>query len=104
LTHRLLVADIALGLDARATQVIARVAVVDGTGQPAAGASVAGVWSGIITNGDTRRDTKADGVATFYSARSRASGTVTFCVTDVTRAGSTYDAADNWETCDAILK
>jgi hypothetical protein len=53
------VADIALSLDARATQVIARMTVVDGTGQPVAGASVAGAWSSIMTNGDTRRDTKA---------------------------------------------
>jgi hypothetical protein len=102
--NALSVADIGLSLASRDTQVIARVSVVDGTGKPAAGASVTGAWSGLITEGDTRRDTNNDGVATFYSRRTRDSGEVQFCVTDITRAGSTYDKASNKETCDAIVK
>ena len=96
--------DVAMSLDARATQAIARVSVIDGLGQPVVGASVTGRWSGIITTGDGRRDTDANGVATFYSSRSRSAGEVTFCVTGVSKAGSTYDAAANVETCQSLLK
>jgi hypothetical protein len=69
-----------------------------------AGAAVAGLWSGIIGSGDTVRSTDASGVATFYSARSRATGSVRFCVTSVTSGGLEYDAGANLETCEAITK
>jgi hypothetical protein len=98
------VRDIALELAARGTQVIARVSVVDGLGQPVAGAAVSGSWSGAIAAGDTLRDTDAGGLATFYSARTRTAGTVNFCVTGITLAGRTYDAAANLESCQAIAK
>jgi len=100
----LLVSDIALTLTSRDTQVITRVSVIGATGAPAAGVTVTGAWSGDITSGDTRRDTNAEGIATFYSARSRSLQEVTFCVTDIFRTGSTYDNEDNWETCDTITK
>jgi hypothetical protein len=98
------VQGIAVALDARSTQVIARVTVVDGLGAPAPGVTVLGAWSGIITGGDGSRVTDASGVAVFYSARSRATGTVTFCVTGASRSGAAYDASANLETCDAITK
>ena len=98
------VQDIALELAARGTQVIARVSIVDGLGQPVAGAAVGGAWSGAITGGDTLRDTDGSGIATFYSARTRTSGTVSFCVLDVTLAGRTYDHSGNVEDCQAIAK
>jgi hypothetical protein len=62
---------IALTLDARATQVIARVSVVDGIGRTVSGAVVKGQWSGVIVSGDTARTTDAGGIAVFYSSRSR---------------------------------
>jgi hypothetical protein len=99
-----LVREISLALDSRATQVIARVSIADGLGRPVAGAAVAGLWSGIIGSGDTARSTDASGVATFYSARSRATGRVRFCVTSVTGGGLEYDAGANLETCDEISK
>ncbi len=99
-----LVREISLALDSRATQVIARVSIADGLGRPVAGAAVAGLWSGIIGSGDTARSTDASGVATFYSARSRATGRVRFCVTSVTGGGLEYDAGTNLETCDEISK
>lgn len=98
------VAGVALALASRDAQVIARVTIVDGAGRPIAGAAVTGAWSGVITGGDTRRDTGADGVATFYSARSKTAGSVTFCVTGVTLAGSTYDPMNNGATCNTITK
>jgi hypothetical protein len=100
----LLVRDIALSLDSRATQAIARVSIVDGLGRPVAGAAVAGHWSGIISGGDTARSTDASGVAVFYSSRSRSAGDVRFCVTSVTRSGFVYDEAASLETCDSITK
>jgi endo-1,3-1,4-beta-glycanase ExoK len=100
----LLVANISLNLVSRNTQVIARVAVVDGTGQPAVGATVKGAWSGVITKGDTSRVTDADGLATFYSARSRTAGEVEFCVIDITRVGSTFNPDASLENCHSIEK
>ena len=100
----LLVANITLNLVSRNTQVIARVAVVDGTGQPAVGATVKGAWSGVIINGDTSRVTDADGLATFYSARTKTVGEVEFCVIDITRVDSTYNPDAGLETCNSIEK
>jgi len=100
----LLVANISLNLASRDTQVIAHVTVFDGTGHPAVGATVKGAWSGVITNGDTSRVTDAEGIATFYSARTKAGGEVKFCVLDITRAGSTYNPDANLEDCDFIEK
>lgn len=98
------VQEIAMSLDPRATQAIARVSVVDGLGRPVAGAAVAGAWSGVVTGGDTARTTDAAGVATFYSSRTRTSGIVGFCVTGITRSGLAYDGAANLETCETIAK
>ncbi len=98
------VQNIATSLDSRGTQVIARVLVVNGLGQAVAGATVGGSWSGVITGGDTSRTTDAAGLATFYSSRSRTTGTVTFCVTGITKSGLAYDAGANLESCEAIAK
>jgi len=96
--------DIALTLDARATQVIARVSVVDGLGRAVSGAAVKGQWSGVIVSGDTERTTDAGGTAVFYSSRSRTPGSVRFCVLDVGASGLTYAAPDNVEDCEVITK
>jgi len=98
------VAGIALDLNRQGSQVIARVSVVDGRGQPVANADVGGAWSGVISNGDTARTTDGNGVAVFYSARSRNPGQVMFCVTSVLLNGMTYDPAGNAESCDSISK
>ena len=98
------VREIALSLDSRATQVIARVSVVDGLGRPVPGAAVAGTWSGVITGGDTARTTDSTGTATFYSSRTRTTGTVQFCVANVSAAGLAYAPASNVEGCDSITK
>ena len=98
------VRDVALSLDSRATQVIARVNVVDGLGRPVAGAAVAGTWSGAISTGDTARTTDSTGTATFYSSRTRTTGQVNFCVANVSAAGLDYVPGSNVETCDAITK
>jgi beta-glucanase (GH16 family) len=98
------VRDISLALDSRATQVIARVTVVDGLGQPVAGAAVTAAWNGVISTGDTARTTDATGTATFYSSRTRTPGSVGFCVAGVTASGLSYSPNANLETCDSITK
>ena len=64
---------------------------------------VTGAWSGVITKGDTSRVTGADGLATFYSARSRTAGTVEFCVIDIAQADSDYKP-DAGKECHSIEK
>jgi endo-1,3-1,4-beta-glycanase ExoK len=98
------VADITLALNQQRTQVIARVTIRDGAGAPVAGAEVGAAWSGVISGGDTRRTTGADGTAVFYSARSRNPGQVGFCVTSVLASEKVYDSSANAEDCDAIAK
>ena len=98
------VLDIVMSLDPRATQAISRVSVADGLGRPVVGASVNGTWSGLISSGDGSRNTDSSGVATFYSSRSRNSGSVTFCVDGISLAGMTYDSGLNAETCATITK
>jgi beta-glucanase (GH16 family) len=96
--------DVTMALDSRATQAIARVTVADGLGRPVPGVAVSGGWSGAIGTGDTARTTDAAGTAVFYSSRSRSSGTVTFCVSNLAHSSLTYDAGSNRETCDAVAK
>jgi beta-glucanase (GH16 family) len=98
------VESITLELNSKGTQVIAQVAVRDGLGRDLAGAAVTGAWSGAITGGDTSRTTGADGIAVFYSARSRTAGNVTFCVNAVAADGMDYDPLANLESCDTISK
>jgi len=98
------VSAIALALNRQGNQVIARVSIVDGLGQAAPNTDVTGVWSGVISAGDTARSTDGNGVAVFYSARTRDPGQVTFCVTSVSASGMNYDVAANAERCDSISK
>jgi endo-1,3-1,4-beta-glycanase ExoK len=96
--------DIALSLNKRGDQVITRVSVVNGMSEPVPGATVTGAWSGVITSGDGARTTDADGIATFYSGRSRTPGSVTFCIIGITGESMVYDKTANAETCDSINK
>ncbi len=98
------VQSIVMALASRNTQATARVTILDGTGKLVSGATVKGKWSGLVYNGDGSKTTATDGTALFYSGRSSSSGTFTFCVTSVTKAGMTYDASTNGETCDSVRK
>ena len=98
------ISNIAMAIVSRNSQATASVTILDGVGNPVAGATVNGVWSGLVTNGDGSKTTGTSGTALFYSGRSSASGTFTFCVTGITKSGMTYDSAANAETCDSISK
>jgi endo-1,3-1,4-beta-glycanase ExoK len=96
--------NIVMALASRNAQATAKVTILDGTGLPVSGAVVKGVWSGLVTSGDGSKTTGTDGTALFYSGRSNSPGTFTFCVTSVAKAGMTYDASANGETCDSVSK
>ncbi|HUT37670.1 MAG TPA: PKD domain-containing protein [Planctomycetota bacterium] len=79
----------------------ARVRVVNGAGQPAAGVAVSGAWSGIVS-GRASATTDATGTAIFASRATKKRGTATFTVTALARAGYLYDPGSNLETRDSI--
>jgi hypothetical protein len=85
------------------TYATATVTVVDSAG-PVAGATVTGSWSG-ATSATVSGTTDATGKVTFQSGQVRKppSGTIfTFCVTNITKTGWTYDSNRNVETCDSV--
>lgn len=102
------VADIAMSVqvakngNAKAT---ANVKVVNGSGQPVAGAVVTGNWSGLVSRTGATATTGSDGIASFTSANSRStSGSFVFTVTAVSLSGYQYQPATNTETSDAIAR
>jgi beta-glucanase (GH16 family) len=76
-------------------QAVATVRVTDGIGTPLSGVTVAGAWSGLINVGATQQTTDANGVALLNSGRVRNAGTITFCVSNLTKAGYSYVAVQN---------
>jgi hypothetical protein len=79
----------------------AAVLVVDDLGNPVAGATVGGTFTGDIPGSDSAV-TGADGVADLTSPKAaKPSISFTFCVDNVTLPGYTYDSGANTETCDS---
>jgi hypothetical protein len=79
----------------------ATVTIKDNCGNPVANATVSGTFTGSI-NQSLSATTNASGVATLITSNT-AGGTVSvsFCVTNVTHAGLSYNSAANVETCDS---
>jgi hypothetical protein len=81
--------------------VTAKIKINDASNNPVSGASVAAQWT--LPNGSKKNQTAttaADGVATFHYTSKK--GTYKICVTNVTKAGYTYDPAGNHITCNSI--
>jgi hypothetical protein len=99
------VSSIVPGFTRRAStfRVRADVFVVDGEGAPAAGATVA--VDATKPDGSVVPLTATTGASgrARVSLTSRQRGTFTFTVTDVAKAGVTYDPAANVETSDSIV-
>ncbi len=102
------VADIAMGVtvarngQARAT---ADVRLVNGSGQPVAGAVVTGNWMGLAPRSGVSATTGSNGVARFTSSQTRAtSGTFVFTVTGASLGGHQYQPSTNTETSDSIAR
>lgn len=69
--------------------VTATVKIVDATGAVVPSATVTGNWSGVV-NGSSSAVTAYNGVVSFTSRKTKASGTLTFTVTDVQKSGYYY--------------
>jgi len=98
------VADIAMSTKSGGPNVnaIATVTVVDDQGVPVGGATVSGKWSGLTSDSDSGQ-TDGSGRVSFNSDRlKKPSGIFNFSVSDVARAGSTYDPGADIETSDSI--
>jgi len=86
------------------TYALATITIVDACGNPVAGATVSGQWSGATSDRDTGT-TNGSGQVTVQSngVRRAPSGTTfTFTVNNVTLSGWVYDSAANVETSDSI--
>lgn len=81
----------------------ATIMVVDSNGAAVSGATVNGHWSGKTADTDTGT-TDGTGMVIVQSnaVKTPGSGTYTFTVDSVTKAGYAYDAARNMETSDSI--
>lgn len=82
----------------------ATITIVDAAGNPVAGASVLGKWSGATSDSDTGK-TNGSGQVTVQSnsVRRASSGTTfTFTVNNVVLSGWVYDSASNAETSDSV--
>jgi PKD repeat protein len=100
------VADIAMSLvvsGGRNARASAAVTVRDSNGQPVAGATVSGTWSGIVA-GSASVVTGSNGVAVLQSQSTKNRGTFIFTVTGVSLSGYGYDATLNTETSDSITR
>ncbi len=77
--------------------IVAVVAIRDQFGNPVAGATVTGDFSGCFTKNDASAETNSVGDATVLGKGFICSGpcTLTFRVTGVTKTGATYDPSTN---------
>ncbi len=73
------------------------VKITDTAGNPISGATVSGSFNSVVS-GTATATSDANGNAVLSSRRSRKNGTVTFTVTNVTKSGTTYDAAANLQS------
>jgi PKD repeat protein len=88
----------------RNVRATATVPVLNASGNPVAGATVTGKWSGIVS-GTSSGVTGSTGTVKLTSpSTSKTSGTFTFTVTGVTVSGYTYDSAQNVETSESIAR
>jgi PKD repeat protein len=97
----MLVSNIAMSLTSTGAR--AKVTITDTAGQPVAGATVKGSWSGVVSK-NVSGVTNSTGNRTFSSPTSTKPGTYTFTVTSVSLAGYAYDATRNTETSDSITR
>ena len=75
----------------------------DASGNAVPGATVAGTWSGVV-NGSTSAMTGSSGVATMKTQRTRASGSFTFTVANISLAGYQYVPASNKESTATVSR
>ena len=86
-----------------ASQVMAQVAIQDADGVAAGGATVSIEVTAPNGNHRVVQVVTNAGGKTSVSLKTSLHGSFTFCVTDVTKAGYTYDPSQNVETCDSVV-
>lgn len=80
----------------------ATITVTDDCGNPVASATVTGNFSGTFNESGRTGVTGANGVATITTnGKAKGNPSVTFCVSNITKSGLTYNPAANVVTCDA---
>jgi hypothetical protein len=79
----------------------ATVWIKNDSGGNVSGASVYGDWSGAVSASQSGT-TAGTGKVTFTSPKKKGGGTFTFCVTNVSASGLTYDPSLNKQTCNSI--
>jgi hypothetical protein len=78
------------------------VTIRDNLGNPVSGATVTGNFTGTFNESGKTATTNSSGVATLQTiATASGKPSVTFCVTNVTKSGLTYNSAGNTVTCDS---
>jgi hypothetical protein len=80
---------------------VATVTIVDASDQPVGTATVYGEFTG-ATSDSVSGNTDGSGNVALSSSNKSGGGSWTFCVTNVTRSGWTYNSSANVETCDSI--
>jgi PKD repeat protein len=93
-TIRVQFVRVVLNTTSAGTAATATVTVTEPDGTPVAGASVVGKWSGVV-QGTGLGVTGADGTAVLVSKRVRKTGSYTFTVSNLAKAGFVYDASMN---------
>jgi endoglucanase len=79
----------------------ATITVTDNCGNPVAGATVTGNFTGTFNESGRTGVTNSSGVATITTnGKSGGTPSVTFCVTNITASGLTYNSSANVLTCD----
>lgn len=80
---------------------LATVPILDSSGNPVAGATVEGYWSGAYS-GNVSEITSTNGEVTFETKWVKGGGEFTFTVDGVTKKDWSYDSSANVETSDSI--
>jgi hypothetical protein len=83
--------------------VLSTLRILDQNNQPVPDATVHAEWTLPDSSTEAQQEvTNANGIGRFR-LRAAQTGTFEYCVTDVIKAGYTYDPSQNGETCDTIV-
>lgn len=84
------------------TRATATVTITDASGKVISGATVNGIWSGVVS-ASVSANTSTTGEARLSSPNTKLRGSFNFTVTDVVLSGATYDASQNKQSSAAIV-
>jgi beta-glucanase (GH16 family) len=85
--------------DADGWSALTEITILDQDENPVPDVKVVGGWVGTVTRGETTAFTDLNGTVLFLSDSTERSGEITFCVTNISRSGYTYDKFANIRNC-----